>query len=491
MSGSILSRILGAFEGFRGKVDGGDRVATRILFAVFVLLLTTLYVSGMKIITMEPAGMLGTGSRSDFDDYYQASIRLRTGGDLYNLQRLEAGREAAAAGSLDPSLVQGVGSYLYPPLTAWLLTPLSYLEYEPAAFAYQTLSLLALCGFFYFIYWRLRAREVGTRIGPVAFVALCASLLLFQFLLGNADNGNIGFFLILLGGAGVVLAFASRDLAQFVGGFCLGIATCIKITPVFLVLPLVAGGRVVAVLGMGAGGVAGLVLPALTLGFVENLALLQDWYGFLIGNFQKYSIVRPWANNQTISAAVGKFLLVGADLRQGDYGLPLFFRALPDAETRALIIGGVRGANMALYLLGLLTALRLFLMGSRRPGSPFVDERTVRMLMLASLISLVASGVSWFHAYCVLLVPVLLRLYLHWYGRRPLERGEVLALAGIGIFGVGTTSLGPFLREALAMYSVFVLIALAVTVYMAVLLWLRPAGSADDGRAENARAGSN
>lgn len=478
----FVQRIKNSLAVLRSRLANPDPLTRRILAGLFGFLLFGLFVSGLKIISMEPvAGAFLTGSRSDFDDYYQAATRLRSTGDLYNLDRMRR-LEAEGADPADPRRFQGLGSYLYPPLTAWLLLPLSFFDYKLAAFVYQCLSIVALGGFFYFVRRRLPG-SAGADLSRFFLAAVLALLLLYQFLLGNADNGNIGFFLIVLGGVGLILAFDERPLPAFCGGLLLGLATVMKITPAFFVLPLIAGGRVRAVLGMGAGGLAGLALPALSLGWERNLTLLADWYGFLIANFQKWSIVRPWANNQTVSAAVGKLLIVGADMKQGQYGLPLFFRALPDEPTRNLIISGVRGANLFLYGLALVSALRLWSRGTRRPGSPLIDADGARLLLLALLCSLAASGVSWYHAYCVLLLPVFFRLAQHVRGGAALRAGEIVSLVALGFFGLGTFFLGAYLREALAMYSVFVLLALGVIFYTAVLCWLPAGGGGEAARA--------
>ncbi len=513
MAKAILQQILAAPARGQAFLVGRPRLAAALLALLFL----SLAVAGAGIVKPREVDFLNplsAFSSSDFDDYFQASKAFLKGEDPYRLGQINDlfSMMNSPADLSDPfkfaaalEKLKGVGTYLYPPFTAFLLTPLTPLEYEYAAGIFQTLSLGALAAFLWLVF-RLH-RRLRTDDAPFWLAALTATILLYRFLDGNAGNGNIGFFLILLCGAGLLLIFrGSSVFAEFAGGFLMGLATVMKITPGFLGLVLIGGRRLVAILGMGAGALAALLAPAGVLGWQRNLDLFGNWYQLIVQTFSQVGFVRPWMNNQSVSGAIGKLFIPASDLKQAAYGLPI--GNVSDQAGAALFAQGVKLANVSLVVLGLLTAFAVAIRlhrseraersgGGTRTGPAGVarslDEifapDILRLLVLAILISLLAAGVSWYHAYSILFIPVVLRLYLHFAGVARLgglftkgaDRLDVCWLTLFGFFGVVQSILPKGAREGLAMYSVFAFLCCALVLWLSIRLIL--------GRAE-ASAGS-
>ena len=74
---------------------------------------------------------------------------------------------------------------------------------------------------------------------------------------------------------------------------------------------------------------------------------------------------------------------------------------------------------------------------------------------------------SWYHAYSILFVPVVIRLYLHWSGESPIDWWDGAWLAVFGFFGIAQSLLSRSAREGLALYSVFAFLCFGIVVLLA------------------------
>ena len=155
--------------------------------------------------------------------------------------------------------------YRYPPLFAWLVFPLALLPFRAAAFVWAlgkcaaaarlTQSLLRGC--------MLSGRE-----------ALLAAAVAGPYFLSELRYGNAQFHVFALVAAALLVARARPSPA----GLLLGLATALKVWPLFFVPYLAARGlRRAAGLGMAA-AVAFTLLPALWTGFGAHWQSLMAWY---------------------------------------------------------------------------------------------------------------------------------------------------------------------------------------------------------------------
>lgn len=454
-----------------------ERLVARpvILWLIVCALLAWTAVQSARIVKPRVIGPFA-GSASDFDDYLNAAERLLRGEDPYRLDQIEnAARAVSETGVGGANIwelltgMRGVGSYLYPPFTAFSLGPLAGLEYPAAAAIYQAIAWLALVGFLWMSHRLVRGPDASARRTAALFAAAVGMLLVLRFLLDNASNGNIGFLIIFLTGAGLYAGFQTGRLAEFGGGFLIGVAAGVKVTPGFLGFAFVAGRRWLAIAGCAAGLAFALAIPATLIGWQENLALFETWNAFILKTYSETVFVRSWANNQSIAGALGKLFVPHSDPLQFSYGLPLFFQNRnPTAEEFALLRSIARATNAALYcglaILSVATALkfarrrRLRLARGETPWTPLEELRQPSMsafLMAILLVSLAGAGVSWYHAYSALLVPVVFRLGAIFDGTHPLEAADRPWIFVLGFFGCLFSLLPEALRDGLSIYSVF------------------------------------
>lgn len=441
----------------------------KLPWIVLVIAFAAITYNGMRIARNTPT-MLGFGSRSDFEDYWQAARKLSRGEDPYHMRTMDDIRGNYTTEMLqDPARLmelagelRGVGSYLYPPFLAFLLMPLSDFSYEASVYWFQALSALALLGFG-FLLWR----HVPQEWAPAMAMAV---LLTMRFQFENAGNGNIGSFLLLLIGAGILLSYEENFAISVLGGFLLGLAVGMKITPVVFGAVLLAGRRYAAIGGMGTGLLFALAVPALALGWDKNLEFLKNWYDLIIESYNRVGFIRAWANNQTLSGAVGKLFVAGSDMKQASVGLPLNWGFNTGPDGVALLAGIVRRTNM--ILLGITGVLAL-LFAWRRPlsvSSFALEWRGQRLLLLAALVSLATSGVSWYHAYSLLLLPVFFQVALGRSEKIPVL--EKAALGLVGFFGLVSAVLPVAARDALALTSVLTWGVLVLVVWLFVVLFV-------------------
>jgi hypothetical protein len=414
-----------------------------------------------------------------FEDYLRAAKKLSQSQDPYRLDQLDElkSKEWDIKDLFNPERLKGVmdrlsgvGTYLYPPLLAFLLIPLTKLSYFSAAMIFQIFSGAAFILFYIYVFSLYKKRELQK---AATFAAILATAMLGGFLSGNATNGNIGFFLLLMMTLGLILSWSGVIWKDLLGGFLIGLATVLKITPVFLGLVLMGGKRYTAIGGAIIGGLFGLILPAAGFGWGGNLNYLENWKELILDNYSKNVIVRPWANNQTVSGMAGKYFLPGSDNKQVKYNLPLYAGEGPkDKVHRAVVINGVRVANYSLMIL--LAGVSIFLAFRKRLPvgglNPFDDPGFARFVFAAIAISLVVSGVSWYHAYGVLLIPIFFRLRSHFASSAPLSRFERNWYIAISFFGLFQSLLSVYMRDMLAMYSIFVVVVIGSALHNLISL---------------------
>jgi len=447
------------------------RTDRRVFLGVIALLMLSVAIpSFQKVLQSSDSAFFLLKGRSDFEDYYRAAKAISNGKDPYHTEQIE---ELQRGGEGDLPLtamiprLKGVGSYLYPPFTAFLLLPVSGFGYETAVVLYQIGSFLALIVFFFYIYRHLQT--LGFSAPSLRLAIVLPFLIVYAFLLGNGTNGNILFFLLLLAGPGLFFSLDRRRIVSFAGGMLLGFAAVIKITPGFLGLLLLSRGRWLAIAGMACGAVLALLVPAVSVGWEQNLELLFSWKELVLDSYGKYGFVRAWANNQSISGMIGKLFIPGSDLKQATFGLPLTGADVTDLARLRIYVVIVRVINGGLVLFGLAVSLLLLSRSGEGDNGKRDLLRFSQLLTVAILISLLTAGVSWYHAYGILLLPLVIRLALHGDGV-PLLRGERYSLHAIAFFGLFDIFLSRQLHTALAMYSLFTLVALGTLFYLSFLL---------------------
>lgn len=243
----------------------------------------------------------------DFDTYYVAAGDALAGRPLY--------RET------------GAGPYLYPPLFAVLLAPLSRVPY-PVAHALWFLLNAALFAFM------LRFAEsllpAPPRSKAVAWLARGALAFACVTLADNLSMAQANVVVAALVAAGFMAWTSGRP---FAAGLALSLAAALKVSPaLFLLFFLVRReGRVLA--GWAAGFALWLLLvPSLVLGLGRNAEYLSAWSEKTIGGYSRAVSRDAWrdeavsrakmqnllnAKNQSLAAVFYRLLL--SDLRERAY----------------------------------------------------------------------------------------------------------------------------------------------------------------------------
>ena len=158
---------------------------------------------GLAVFRLVEALLQALDVFADYHAYYRAAANLRAGADLYAEGKLLVARD-----SYD-FWTQTDGQYVYPPLLALLLLPLTILDIGKGGVLWLLALLLAVIGFVWMATHVLGRPLRREAVGPVALLALGAAPLLLGL------KYRLDFFLLLLAalpllGCAAWLAWAAR-----------------------------------------------------------------------------------------------------------------------------------------------------------------------------------------------------------------------------------------------------------------------------------------
>jgi alpha-1,2-mannosyltransferase len=196
-------------------------------------------------------------------------------------------------------------NYPNPPIMAMILWPFSELA--------QVSPLAAALGWFYLkvgmallaMVWVFRLVETPERPFPVWAKALTAVLSL-RPILGDLTHGNVNIFILFLVVASLYAFSRGKD---FLSGVLLALAIACKVTPALFVFYFAwkRAWRVLA--GCGAGLVLFfLMVPALWLGWQQNLQALTSWFQAMIVPYVLGGVVTPEHNNQSLPGLIARLV---------------------------------------------------------------------------------------------------------------------------------------------------------------------------------------
>lgn len=161
---------------------------------------------------------------ADFPVFYQAALDLNAGRDPYT-------PFLAAAAQHCPGFQWCLGGYIYPPLLAEALRPLTGLGVLGADAAWTVASHLMLVGAAYATY-----RAVGRDLPRGAGRMLLAASLLFLPLYQNLFSGSVGALLLLVLGLAAWALVAERD---GLAGGALAVGAVLRVSPLAITPVLV------------------------------------------------------------------------------------------------------------------------------------------------------------------------------------------------------------------------------------------------------------
>ena len=352
--------------------------------------------------------------------------------------------------------------YLYPPLFALMVSPLSALDTESQVLAWYFLNCVMALGCF--SEGRRLWRAVSDGIHPrfAQAVATCAILTAVLPFLDCMQAGQLGIAILLLLLRGFRLAILGGSwLSRFSGGLILALPAAVKLVPALPVAFLTYQASAAALswnrwrsatrnasalaAGVVAGGLLYLVaVPAAVIGWQENLDYLDRWHRRIVTNER----VGPNANfnihsyrNQSLTNAVYLWdKTLGSESQTASSKVEK-----PDRPERV-----VHG-EVWLVILGLIVLMSTigFVVGRRADA---LDQAMSYSLACCGM--LLVSPLAWGHYYmaeapAVMLVPL-------WIWRRGLPRTAMAAavvpmiltwayylgmgtLGAIGLLGLGIT----------------------------------------------------
>jgi alpha-1,2-mannosyltransferase len=220
-------------------------------------------------------------------------------------------------------------NYPNPPIMAVLLWPVSELiTFNPALGAliwfYLKVAMALAC-----MVWVFRLVESPEKPFP-AWAKGLTVVLSIRPILGDLTHGNVNIFILFLV-IGSLTAFARGH--DFLAGVLLALAIACKVTPALFVGYFLwkRAWRVLA--GCGAGlGLFFFLVPALFLGWSQNLHALRSWVEVMILPFVVGGVVTPEHNNQSLPGLVARLLTAAPSFSTyiGDHYVPLRYANVTD-----------------------------------------------------------------------------------------------------------------------------------------------------------------
>ncbi len=331
----------------------------------------------------------------------------------------------------------GVFFYVYPPLFAVLFIPFIFLPINATVVVWCLLNVILL-GWAMMAFYELLAGMPFFEIPSktrwiVGFFALLPS---FRFIFNHLSFGQSNILVLVLVVLGLVFVHKNK---RFTGGAVIGLSIAIKIISLPFAIWFAARRNLWVTLGIACGLFAGLLLPALLLGFGKNLEFLNYWFH----NVVLYSDLRnakwPLHVNLSLQAQLYRFFsdTVAFEFNGRPYHLTLF--ALPAATLRLieyLIVAAVAGVVVLYSVL------------YRKRGALISHWGGIALTF--SLVPLFATVMQ--KHYLVLLLPSYIYVVHLWYSIRLKDkvfRGLVVASMALLTF-TSAAFCGEFLSRAFA-----------------------------------------
>lgn len=390
------------------------------------------YLLGIILFVLLVQSIGRADNKSDFHDYYTASQLFYSQKDLYNINALETLREEVKLEDLFKAenlkkleaLKGNLGTYIYPPLFAFLLIPFGFLNYEIAATIFTLINFACLLASLFLITKMIPIKNIS----GILFFTVAVN---YRYLESHVSNNQVAFILILL----ILISISIKNDA--LSGLFLSLAIIIKITPaIFLFYFLYKRQFARFVYTFLFAGIW-LILPSVY-SHEYNLHSLQNWYDLVLNNAMKNPTFRSWKNNQSLIATLAKYFMIGADpLNQALFGMP--------------------------YLtLGARTLTYLFYFCSLVIGTPFLNKlkdgfKDANLISILFILSTIFSGISWVHSFVFLLFPIAYLAHkILEEGIFGIKRNIFFVLCGLTILTsrglIGSTLEGIFLMFSILLY---------------------------------------
>lgn len=354
-------------------------------------------------------GPAGLNDGVDFGTYYVAARRISAvpPKSPYMLETFPNGKMTFVTPARVQSTWQraatheGVGlsmQYIYPPLFAVLMKPVTMLPFQAARVVWRVLTLLFLCGGV-----AMTFRAVNVRPPGVEWLYLVVAIVTYIPLSDEVLLGQVGCFLMLLAAAAVWWMKSGRTVLS---AGALALATAVKLTPVIAVPVMVVHRKW---RWLAAYLVALLCISGISVG-QAGWAIHRQFVGEVL---PAIACGTPVRDNVSLFATVEEVIM----------------GHVPDGLADPQPVPEV-GCLLAKIIVGVVLAIMVVRV-TRRWRERFEVDDVVLML----LATLPLSPISWRHQYTLALMP-----FLYAWGRRGQDEGDGWLLAAAGL--VSTNVLG-------------------------------------------------
>lgn len=383
----------------------------RVLAAIAVLVV--IYLASAKLIRNPVA-------KPDLETYLHAASLILGGNNPY----------------LTP-IPAGAFFYVYPPLFAVLFIPFTFIPINIDVVLWCVLNVL-LIGWSMKTFYELINGTSFFEIPAQTRWAVCFFALLptFKFIFNHLSFGQSDIVILALAVLG--LAYWARN-RQVTGGVAIGFSIVTKVIPLPLAIWFAAKGNVRITMGIALGLLAGLLLPALLLGFGKNLEFLDYWVRHIVLYSDLRHIKTPMHVNFSLQAQLYRFF---SDTMAFEYdGMPYYLTLFTvPAETLHLA-----GRLIVILVAGTLAGYALMY---RKQGTLVSQWGGVALAF--SLMPLFVTVMQKHHL--VLLLPAYIYVVHLWYSIRledKVFRGLVVASMAVLTF-TSAAFCGEFLSRAFA-----------------------------------------
>ena len=170
-------------------------------------------------------------------------------------------------------------SFPTPPVTLIIFAPFTWLSPANAQFAWVCCKLIFCCIIFFALFKAVK--KAGVELDMVALTLIL--LVWLPPVMGDMQEGQTNLLMLTPLATGLALGMIDKSWARWIGGIFVGMAVCIKVTPIIFLIYFAWKRQWKIVGGIGMGLVLGLlVIPTLFFGWSQNWAWFREWFNIMI-----------------------------------------------------------------------------------------------------------------------------------------------------------------------------------------------------------------
>ncbi len=361
----------------------------RIVWALFAL-------CGVLLIALASRRQINDPFGSDLAVYLHAARTMLAEENLYTI--------ASDAGKF----------YRYPPLFAFICTPLAILPFNWAVLSWTTFSIALVCIVFLNWYHLVAGRKfLDEPPATQLLVAGISLLVLLRYLLSHLYYGQANLLLLAVLVAGYLLVANRRTI---LGGLVMGCSLLLKPFAVPFLVWYAVSARLTVVAAAAIGVVAGAAIPATLVGVNKNWLYLHSWVQHMMEQATPQGV---WSASNNVSLYVSlRRVLTDMEVHHlGGTSSTVSLLSLPDSMVQIM-------AWIVFVIMFLWVAYVSYKFG--RPSQPWMQPAVASFIF--ALIAATTTTAQ--KHYFVVILPALVYVLYIWYVRQYKDgvfRGFVVA----------------------------------------------------------------